>query len=446
MKKILLAVVSLVTATFANVLIEDFEADDRVSLLSDQDYWFVYTDSADAGCQTVDWDFWEPIYSEFPRACSEFNTIFVDGAFSNWTFEPRTFVYEDSTGEEQDTSIYFPLRSKSPLTAEQLKEGGPEVQYLESNDSWVGGLYYEFGPSMLMMQKGSYDPYYEDYNAAPSYWFVPYVAFGLKTVGNGADYDLSKCTGISYRFRGEGHRFRADLSTVKDDNYHYKEIGPSRVITTVTHAAGYQGYETVEIKWSQLSQESWGAKKTFDASKITQLVWELKGGNLDNVPYGEKNTTNLFEKSIVGISSDIGDLVIDDVTCLTSLDSIPVGALSSSSSAPKSSSSKAKSSSSKAKSSSSKAKSSSSKKKSALPGNVVYSPALSMQVLADGIWLRSELPTTVDFFDHVGRQVNKTVALPAGSHYVAYGKLSKGMYIARIQYGNESKTVKFQAR
>ena len=444
MKKILFALVSLAAVAFANVLIEDFEEDDRVSLLSDQDYWFVYTDSADAGCQIVGWDFWDPIYSEFPRACSQFNTIFVDGAFSNWTFEPRTFVYEDSSGEERDTSLYFPLRSKSPLTAAELKAGGPEVQYLETNDSWVGGLFYKFGSSMLMMQKGDYDPYYEDYNAAPSYWFVPYVAFGLKTVGNGEDYDLSKCTGISYRYRGEGHRFRADLSTVKDDNYHYIEINPSEVLTKAVNSERFQGYETVEIKWSQLAQESWGTKRTFDAKKITQLVWELKGGNLDNVPHGEKNTTNLFEKSIVGVSSDIGDLVIDDVTCLTTMDSIPVGAISSSSAA-KSSSSKAKSSS----SSKAKSKSSSSKKKDgkdALPGKVVYESALSMQVLADGIWLRSDFSTSVDFFDHVGRQVNKTVALPAGSHYVPFGKLTKGMYVARIQYGGESRTVKFQAR
>ena len=438
MKKILLTLISLAAVAFANVLIEDFEDDDKVSLLSDQDYWFVYTDSADAGCQTVDWDFWEPIYSEYPRACSEFNTIFVDGAFSNWTFEPRTFVYEDSTGEEQDTSIYFPLRSKSPLTAEELKAGGPEVQYLESNDSWVGGLYYEFGPSMLMMQKGPYDPYYEDYDAAPSYWFVPYVAFGLKTVGNGVDYDLSKCTGISYRFRGEGHRFRADLSTVKDNNYHYIEVNPSRVITTVTHAAGYQGYETVEIKWSQLSQESWGVKKTFNASQITQLIWELRGGNLDNVPHGEKNTNNLFEKSIVGISSDIGDLVIDDVTCLTTLDSIPVGAISSSS-APKSSSSKAKSSSSKAKSSSSKKQDD----KDALPGYVVLESAISAQVHVDGIQLKSEFSTKVDFFDHVGRRVGKTALLPVGSHFIPFKNLAKGMYIARIQYRGHSRSVKF---
>lgn len=432
MKIIPFALVAFAAVAFADIVIEDFEADDRVSLLSDQDYWFVYTDSADAGCQTVGWDFWEPLYSEFPQSCSEFNTIYIDGAFSNWTFEPRTFVYEDSTGEERDTSIYFPLRTKSPLTAEVLKDAGPEVQDLESNDTWVGGLYYEFGKSMLMMQKGAYDPYYEDYDAAPSYWFVPYVAFGLKTVGNGIDYDLGKCTGISYRYRGEGHRFRADINTVKDDNYHYKEVYPSQVLTKVVDTEAFHGYSTAVIKWSQLSQENWGEKKTFNASKITQLVWELRGGNLDNVPHGEKNTNNLFEKSIVGISSDFGDLVIDDVTCLTTLDSIPIGALSSSSSAPKSSSSKAKSSSSKKKDD-----------KDALPGYVVLEPALSAQVLANGIQLRSEFSMKVDFFDHVGRRIGKTAVLPVGSHFIPFKNLAKGMYIARIQYRGHSRSMKF---
>ena len=449
MKKILIALISLAAAAIANVLIEDFERDSwnetRTSLLGDNDVWFSFSDSADVGCATMlDWDALdyedEVVYIPTEEACSEFYSPW-DIRY-RWTFEPQTISYENEDGEVVDTTLYYDLRNESIFTDEGIEEVKKEdpadyvyVRELATNNTWVGGFEYRLGKAQLMYGPG------DAYNKAnPQYWFVPYVAFGVKTAGNGIDYDLSKCTGIQYSYVGDAHKFRADISTVKDDNYHYKVVQNSESYGTLYYA--YRGYSTVKVLWSQLSQESWGAKKTFDASKITQLVWELKGGNEESV---SKNSAGLFGQVVSGVSTKekgSGYLFIDDVTCLTSLDSIPVGALSSSSSAPKSSSSKAKSSSSKAKSSSSKKKDD----KDALPGNVVYSPALSMQVLADGIWLKSELSTAVDFFDHVGRQVNKTVALPAGSHYVAYGKLAKGMYIARIQYGNESKTVKFQAR
>lgn len=437
MKKMFLTALAIAPFAFADVLIEDFEKDDRVSLLSDKDVWFVYTDSADVGCATY-FDYYEEknLKKEYPEPCSKINTVFYDLQFTDWSFEPRKFRYENEDGEMVDTTMYFPLRTESPFTAADRKAEGPAVATLTVNETKVGGFFYEFGESQLMMT-----PTPTGYNIAePNYWFVPYVAMGLKTSGNGVEYDLSKCKGISYKYRGEAHRFRADMSTITDNNYHAKTVSASKALSNAAYGGTtkmVQGFSTVTVLWSQLTQENWGVKKTFNASKVFQLVWELKGGNEDQNPYGSTTTNNLFDKRIVGISSDFGDLVIDDVTCVTTVASdteIPVG--------PRSSSSARSSSSSSAKSSSSVTSSSSMEEPEAVVMNHALTSNISVQRHIDGLSVNVQNPAKVMFFDQQGRLMSATVELNAGSNFVPFGDMAKGMYVVVVKSNSESRSLK----
>mgnify|MGYP003291000634 CR=1 FL=1 len=425
---------SLPALSLANILIEDFEKDDRSSLLSENDFWFVYSDSADAGCQTFfDYDLEENIsYEDLgeTRTCSYFGTIYAfDGFPSKWYNDPSTFVNLET---DEDTTLFFPLRTTSPYTSEDSADGEVSIrQYLETNNTYVGGIYYNFGDAQLMLE-----PTPTGYNIAePSYWFVPYVAIGLKTVDNGVTYDLSKCTGISYKYRGTGHNFRADMSTVKDYNYHYTTVNLSD--TRQGLYGVYQGWNTATIRWSQLKQESWGVKRTFDASKVTQLVWELKGGNDSYCDYNycEKNSTSLFEKYVPGVSDNMGDLAIDDITCLTTESEIPVGPVAKSSS----SQNRISSSSTKKSSSSATKKSSSSKEDAIIPQKVVK--AFSVRIQENGLFLNASSAISVNFLDYQGRVIRSESNLGSGLHVVTFDGLAKGQYIVVINSKNTSKTL-----
>lgn len=432
MKKNLLSAIACGTALLgfatiqsqANVLIEDFEKDDNVSLLGDKDVWFVYSDSADAGCQTFfDYDYeenvtYESYFGEGNR-CSYFSTLYLfDGVPDTWYNDPTTFVnYE--TGE--DTTMSFPLRTDSPYTSKDSAKGEVGVrQYLTTNNTKVGGIFYEFGDSQLMMR-----PTPTGYNIAePDYWFLPYVAIGLKTEGNGVTYDLSKCTGISYKYRGEGHRFRADMSTIGDYNYHYATLSASKTMQGVINSKVYQGWSTATIRWSSLKQENWGIKKAFDATKVTQLVWELKGGNESycDYEYCSTSSTSLFEKKIVGVSNSFGDLAIDDVTCLTNDSEIPVGPRSSSSAVKPSSSSKK------------------------TDGFAALNSIKFVQVVENGISLQTTSATSVDFFDCLGRSVHSVANLSAGANFVSFEGLTKGGYIAVIRTNDSAHSLQIQVK
>lgn len=436
MKKIILLLFALSSLTFANVLIEDFEEDDRVSLLSDKDVWFVYSDSADVGCYTeFDYDEEKNVERPYHGPCSVFNTIYIDGLFSDWSFEPRKLIVKGEDGEYKDTTMYFPLRTTSPFTAADRQKEGPAVTSLKVNETHVGGLYYEFGESQLMMRP---TPYGYDI-AEPDYWFVPYVAIGLKMTGNGTDYDLSKCKGITYTYRGEGHRFRADMSTVYDNNYHATKVNPSYALSNSGYGGAtrtVQGYSVATIYWSQLTQENWGTKKAFDAKRVKQLVWELKGGNLDQNPYGSTTTTNLFDKKIPNISSDIGTLVIDDVACITTETSIPVGSTPSPTSSSGNSGTGAGST------------------NSPTSGNSgadailthASTPNITTQALATGLFVSVPTASKVMFFDHQGRLIQSSSELSAGSNFVPYGKLAKGSYIAVIKAGSVSRSMQITVK
>ena len=143
----------------------------------------------------------------------------------------------------------------------------------------------------------------------------PYVALGLNTASNGSSYYLEGCTeGFSYRYKGVAHRFRANMSTITDFNYHFVTM-PTKTVWT-----------TVVVLPSDFQQATdWGIEVGLNAAYVESFIWEVK-----------KAPTS-------------GDLWIDDFICLGT----DLGLLSSSSSVANSSSSQTLSSSSVEKSSSS---------------------------------------------------------------------------------------------
>ncbi|MCL2283747.1 MAG: T9SS type A sorting domain-containing protein, partial [Fibromonadales bacterium] len=125
----------------------------------------------------------------------------------------------------------------------------------------------------------------------------PYVALGLDAQNNGKAgyYNFSGCTGgFSYQYKGAAHNFKVQLSTVTDYGYHFMPVGSG---TT-------SSWTTVVAAPSDLQQEAWPVKVTFDLSKIVEFAWELKGDGTND------------GKAITGISPKTGSLAIKDFKCI----------------------------------------------------------------------------------------------------------------------------------
>ncbi len=146
--------------------------------------------------------------------------------------------------------------------------------------------------------------------------YDPYVALGINLKEDKTDYDLSKCSTISYKYKGAAHNFKAQVSTITNYNYH-----------TTTFVAKSSWY-TATINWADLSQADWGDTDTHiditaNKKKINKFAWEVK--------------------EVAGTQPAYNYLWIDDVKC-DGIAITPV-VISSSSSTAKSSSSIASSSS-----------------------------------------------------------------------------------------------------
>ncbi len=97
----------------------------------------------------------------------------------------------------------------------------------------------------------------------------PYVALGINLNEDESDYDLSKCTTISYKYKGAAHNFKAQVSTITNYNYHKT--------TFVAKSSWY----TATINWADLSQADWGETDTHiditaNKKKINKFAWEVK--------------------------------------------------------------------------------------------------------------------------------------------------------------------------
>src|SRR5574344_298512 len=227
--------------------------------------------------------------------------------------------------------------------------------------------------------------------------YDPYVALGINLNEDESNYDLSKCSTISYKYKGAAHNFKAQMSTVTNYNYH------------ATTFVAKSDWTSVTVNWDDLTQADWGDTDThvaIDKTKVNKFSWEIK--------------------ETAGTQPAYNYLWIDDVKC-NGIGIKPVASPSSSSvassSSAKSSSSVTPSSSS-AKSSSSVAPSSSSAKSSS---SIAPSSSSAAVVTPTGTWasanttLSGNTSTGVSFGQsqdyNSDRVVTYTFATAAGTAY-----------------------------
>lgn len=254
--------------------------------------------------------------------------------------------------------------------------------------------------------------------------YDPYVALGVGLNATQTAYDLSKCSAITYKYKGAAHNFKAEDTAVKDYGYH-------QITKTATAS-----WTTVTVPWDMLVQESWADDVTLNKSRIAKLTWEIKG----------KTPTYNY-------------LYVDDVRC-TGMAIKPVTQPKSSSSAKSSSSiassSSAKSSSSmsssSAKSSSSVA-SSSSAKSSSSKAELTISGQLK-QTVQKGAAISPIIFTNVDkgyrqtqnaYYLNVSKSGNVLVVDGIVPDYANVGKVTESIFvndkIYEIEITIEDKTI-----
>ncbi|MCQ2103360.1 MAG: CIA30 family protein [Fibrobacter sp.] len=99
------------------------------------------------------------------------------------------------------------------------------------------------------------------------YTEAPFVALGLNMMADTSmGYDLSKCAGISYRYKGAGHRFKIQDGSVEDFAYHEFKVDTSSVWTYVN------------MEWDDIVQPSWTQDpKDLNKAAIKKMSWEVVG-------------------------------------------------------------------------------------------------------------------------------------------------------------------------
>lgn len=248
--------------------------------------------------------------------------------------------------------------------------------------------------------------------------YDPYVALGVGLNATQTAYDLSKCSAITYKYKGAAHNFKAEDTAVKDYGYH-------QITKTATAS-----WTTVTVPWNMLVQESWADDVTLNKSRIAKLTWEIKG----------KTPTYNY-------------LYVDDVRC-TGMAIKPVAQPKSSSSVASSSSAKSSSSmsSSSAKSSSS-VVSSSSAKSSSSKAELTISGQLK-QTVKKGAAISPIIFTNVDkgyrqtqnaYYLNVSKSGNVLVVDGIVPDYANVGKVTESIFvndkIYEIEITIEDKTI-----
>jgi len=100
-----------------------------------------------------------------------------------------------------------------------------------------------------------------------AYEEAPFVALGLNMVEDTAKgYDLSKCSALSYRYKGSRHTFKVQDGQVMDYAYHQASVEEDAAEWT-----------TVVFKWSDLAQPSWGVEVVLNKAAIKKMAWEVIG-------------------------------------------------------------------------------------------------------------------------------------------------------------------------
>lgn len=206
---------------------------------------------------------------------------------------------------------------------------------------------------------------------------APFVALGLNLVADTSKgYDLSKCTGLTYRYKGVHHKFKVQDGQVKNYAYHEFKFGDATSWTTAV------------VTWDKLEQPVWNdTPVALNNKNITKMAWEAVGykGYLDED------------------QPEIRYLYVDDLTCLTGdvsllgIKNAPVAVRSSI-------------------------------KISAQGTN------LNVTIAKAGM-TRVQV---FDMMGHVVANISENMT--AGTHQVSLDNLSRGNYMVRVMSGSEVKT------
>lgn len=120
-----------------------------------------------------------------------------------------------------------------------------------------------------------------------TYEYEPFVALGLNTMADTSKgVDLSKCSALSYRYKGSRHTFKIQDGMVNDFAYH------EAIADNATE------WTTVVLSWDDIMQPSWGEAVDLNTANIKKMSWEVIG------------------YKIPGVQPEIPYLYIDDVICL----------------------------------------------------------------------------------------------------------------------------------
>lgn len=102
------------------------------------------------------------------------------------------------------------------------------------------------------------------------YAYDPYVVLALALDSTGAPYDLSKCSSISYDYKGAAHNFEAVMyndfqGAVTDFNFHKTPVAAS------------SSWKNKVVSWTSLKQEDgWGKPATLKKNMMGRFLWEVK--------------------------------------------------------------------------------------------------------------------------------------------------------------------------
>jgi len=95
--------------------------------------------------------------------------------------------------------------------------------------------------------------------------YLPFVGFGASLADPASPLDWSGYEGVSYSYRGAAHNVRVEIPEVKDYDVHGVSVPASDT------------WKTVVFPFRQFAQEGWGTKVPFDATRVTNLSFYLRG-------------------------------------------------------------------------------------------------------------------------------------------------------------------------
>lgn len=95
--------------------------------------------------------------------------------------------------------------------------------------------------------------------------FSPYVGFGVSLASAAAPLDATGYTGVAYVYRGGAHRLQVQTTEVTDYDFFGIDVPAS------------PSWKAVNLPFSMLRQEGWGASVSLDLTHVVELTFALRG-------------------------------------------------------------------------------------------------------------------------------------------------------------------------